>query len=210
MEKKKKKLKRKGRQAFPKINKTQNYTHTPIIQNHFPGAKSPLNYEDSCIRYQQHSSITKKTSRRASVPSYSLSYKWQLVWQKLLCPADNNSRKKKKSGTHWNFFPSYAPSKKIQWKLTVISEKTFRTSVFKHFAAQSESRYSEIHLNMLKQSQTASYHVWNVIKVKEVLEEPQSFPAKLGESNSSKQVSPVSSTAQVTQMIQHRKLLLKV
>lgn len=62
--------------------------------------------------------------------------------------------------------------------------------------AQSEARYGEIHLSMLKQSQTASYHVWNFIKVKEVLEEPQSFPAKLGESNSSKQVSPVSNTAQ--------------
>lgn len=62
--------------------------------------------------------------------------------------------------------------------------------------AQSEARYGEIHLSMLKQSQTASYHVWNFLKVKEVLEEPQSFPAKLGESNSSKQVSPVSNTAQ--------------
>lgn len=49
---------------------------------------------------------------------------------------------------------------------------------------------------MLKQSQVASYHVWNFIKVKEVLEEPQAFPAKLGECNSSKKVSPVSNTAQ--------------
>lgn len=63
-------------------------------------------------------------------------------------------------------------------------------------AAQREARYGEIHFRMLKQSQTASYHAWNFIKVKKPLEEPQAFPAKLGESNSSKWVSSVSNNAQ--------------
>lgn len=38
--------------------------HTPTLQDHFPGAKSPLNYEDSCVRYHLNSSITKKTSKK--------------------------------------------------------------------------------------------------------------------------------------------------
>lgn len=63
-------------------------------------------------------------------------------------------------------------------------------------AAQSEARSSEIHLSMLKQSQTTSYHVWSFLKVKDILEEPQAFPAKLGESNSFKQVNPVSNITQ--------------
>lgn len=88
--------------------------------------------------------------------------------------------KQKRSNENWQLFQK----KKL---LEILSSST---------AAQSEARYGEIHLSTLKQSQTASYHVWNFTVVKEVLEEPQAFPAKLGESNSSKRVSPASNTAQ--------------
>lgn len=114
---------------------------------------------------------------------------------KILCPAGNNSGKKKSLGHIEIFFQAMLQAKRFNenWQLFQKKISEIQSS---STAAQSEARYGKIHLSMLKQSQTPSYHVWNFIKVKEVLEEPQSFPAKLGESHSSKQVSPVSNTAQ--------------
>lgn len=57
-------IKKQGKMGLLKIKKIQNYTHTPTLQDHFPEAQSPLNYEDSCVRYYQNFSITKKKTSK--------------------------------------------------------------------------------------------------------------------------------------------------
>lgn len=73
-------------------------------------------------------------------------------------------------------------------------KKTFRNSIFKHCC----SEWSQLQWNSPQYAEAISNcdHVWNFTVVKEVLEEAQAIPAKLGESNSSKRVSPESNTAQ--------------
>lgn len=117
----KKKLKSKGGQAFPKINKTQNYTHTPTLQDHFPRAKSPMNYEDSCVRYHQNSSMTKKTKKGfCAFPLINGSWCDQRY-----CPAGNNSRKKKSLG-HMETFSKLCSKQKDSIKTDSYFRKSFQ------------------------------------------------------------------------------------